>query len=164
MGRSIFEEIAGRAGLDRADDVAIMVVGREDEDGRGVAAAQRGGDTHAIDTIAQAQIAEDDVWVKGLREGEGLGAGLGLTDDVEVRCRAEEQSKSRTHDRMVVDKKNPDRIVWPCPALGFVHSAPPVLDRPRGSEAEIAVPSPGSDSTMTSPPRSRRRARMAARP
>lgn len=84
MGRSIFEEVPSGSGLDGAHDVAIMVVGREDEDSRGVAAAQRGGDTHAIDAIAEAQIAEHNVGVERSREGDSLRAGLGFADDVEV--------------------------------------------------------------------------------
>ena len=145
VARRVLEQVAGRAGLERRHDVAVGVVGRQDEHPR----------RHAV-ARARARIAAAPP-MPGIRrsirmtsgseradERERLGAVAGLADDLEVRV-AREHARAGRRGRPGGRRRS---------AAGSGSRARAPTTAPAaiaGTRAETAVPPPGSDSIASEP-------------
>src|SRR3954454_20546291 len=137
------EHVAGRAGLQRVEHVALVVVHRQREHLRvghvraDLARALQAG--HA----RHRHVEHAQVRARGERLLEGLDAVGGLGDDLHVGLAFDQQLQAAAHDAVIVGDEDP-------------HVAPMV--------SSMVVPSPGSEKMVRWPPTSSARSRMPETP
>ena len=137
------EHVAGRAGLQRVEHVALVVVHRQREHLRlgqvraDLARGLQAGHARHRD-VHHAQVGR-----VGERLLEGLDAVVGLGDDLHVGLALDQQLHAAADDAVVVGDQDP-------------HVAPMV--------SSMVVPSPGAEKTLRRPPTSSARSRMPETP
>ena len=109
VARRVLQQVARRAGLEGRDDVAVGVVGRQDEDPgpRPRSARARIAATPPMPGIRRSIRMTSGRRVPG--EGDRLRAIGGLADHLELRVAGEHPAEAVADDRMVVDDQHPDR-------------------------------------------------------
>ena len=153
--RRVLEEIAGRAGLERRDDVAVGVVGREHEHPRRHASLGEGADRVGAAQPRHAQVHQDHVRPSAAGQRQRLGAVRRLADDLEVRiARSMPRRPSRTTGWSSTMRTR----------IGLTRAGDDAPAAIAGTRAEIAVPPPGSDSIASEPATRATRWRIPDRP
>src|SRR3954452_12039083 len=153
LGGAALEQEAAGARAQRADDVLVLVEGREDEHTSvGQPCDQLAGGGDAIH-LWHSDVHQHDVGVVVWRAAQRDVAVLGLGDDVERRVAGEDQAQPAADEVVVVDQHHADR------AVRFGHGAL----GPWGSVARTSKRSPTRRASSV-PPRSAARSRIPIRP
>ena len=140
----VLEQISGGPGLDRPDDVMVLVVGGEHDDADLRMLGGQAPDRRDAVEHRHAQVHEDDVGTVPADQGQRLPAVGGLGDHLQVRLGVEHAAQAVTDHRMVVGDEDPDAHV--------------------GTDTAIVVPEPRALSTCNSPPMAPTRSRIPASP
>ncbi len=146
LARRVLEQVAGGAGVDRGQHVGVVAVGGEDEHAdlrEPVAQLADRGDAVAA---GHPQVHQHHLRPAGDGERDRLDAGGRLAQHLELGVAGEDPAQPVAHDRVVVGDQQRD------------HAGT------AGTLAEIAVPSPGVDSTASAPPTPCTRWRMPVSP
>src|SRR3954463_9902129 len=151
-GAALEQEAAG-AGAQRADDVLVLVEGREDEHASvGLPCDQLAGLGDAVH-LWHSDVHQHDIGVVVWRAAQRDVAVLGLGYDVERRVAGEDQAQAAADEVVVVDQHHADR------AVRFGHGALGSW----GSAARTSKRSPTRRASSV-PPSSAARSRIPLRP
>jgi DNA-binding transcriptional LysR family regulator len=135
----VLQQVPGRAGLDRAQDVGVGVIRGQHHD-RGTGQVPDG--FHPI-AARHPQVHEDDVRTQPPGERHRLRTGRRLADHLDVRLGRQHAPQALADDRVVVGQQDPDHA---------------------GTIALTRVPAPGALSTVSVPPASLTRVRIPSSP
>src|SRR5215207_1191854 len=153
----LLEYVGEGTGPDRGEDVFVIVVGGEHYDARAWRPGRQAACSFHTVHAWHDQVHQRHVWRVLGREPHGLFPGVRLGDHGNVILRLDERPHPRTHQRVIVDQQNGNRL--PHALLPFSSGAPP-----NGQTQTTRVPLPGALSTSTRPPSFASRSLMLRRP
>lgn len=104
----VLEEVADGAGFDCSQDVAVGVIGSEDDDAHGGQLCGEGGGGRYTVDMWHSQVHEENVGFQQEGTGDGFGAVGGFADKCDVGLHAEHSGEPGTDDGMVVSEHDSD--------------------------------------------------------
>lgn len=149
----VLEQIAGRPGLHRPQDVAVALVRGQHHDPARQPRRSYPADRLDAPAARHPQVHQHDVRQQFGAQGLGTGAAVGLADHVEVRLGVQHPAQPLPYDGVVVGQQDTDHQV--------------LLRRVAGESGRVTVsevPEPGALRTSALPPASSALARTPSRP